>query len=251
MSAHRTLNDLFRAFDAIGPGHLDDPGDAGTITVEQWGQICSVVTAAAETRTLAQPTRTGLQCSIELDVYVGAMTLTVTGGYNQSADTAIIFGTAGDWVTFVSRKVGSSYYWRVAAQEGTDATLTGGGTDETRTVEDLTVGSLKLTVTTLALGTGTLQSTAVGAFLPGVNIITAIGSVDHAGGLLPVGEAGMVVVVKNDSASNADVFCNGVGTGCIINALATTTAYPLATKLSAAFIAEDATQWHTLPLLAS
>jgi len=118
MSAHRTLNDLSRAFDSIGPGQIEDPGDAKTITILQWGQICSVVTAGAETRTLAQPTKPGMECKIVLDTDGGDLTLTVTGGYNQDGNTSITFDTAGDWVKFHSVKVGASYYWRVLGSEG-------------------------------------------------------------------------------------------------------------------------------------
>jgi hypothetical protein len=121
MSAHRTLNDLFRAFDLTGPGRLPDPGDTGTITVSQWGQICSVVTTGAQTRTLAAPTKPGVMAVVVLDERGGDLTLTVTGGYNQLGTTTIVFDTAGDWVAFVSVKVGANYRWRIVAQEGTGA----------------------------------------------------------------------------------------------------------------------------------
>lgn len=137
MSAHRTLNDLFRAFDSIGPGRLEDPGDTKTITVTQWGQICSVVTAAAETRTLAQPTKPGLECKIVLDVDGGDLTLTVTGGYNQAGTTTITFDTAGDWVKFHSVKVGASYYWRVLSSEGTSIAPSIAGTAITATAAEI------------------------------------------------------------------------------------------------------------------
>jgi len=118
MSAHRTLNDLSRAFDSVGPGQLEDPGSGGTITFSQWGQICSVVTTAAQARTLAQPTKPGMVGTIVLDTDGGDLTLTVTGGYNQDANTSLTFGDAGDRVTFISIKVGTSYYWRVLSSEG-------------------------------------------------------------------------------------------------------------------------------------
>lgn len=125
MSAHRTLNDLFRAFDSVGPGRLNDPGDTGTITFTMWGQICSIVTTAAETRTLAQPTKPGVLCAVVLDTDGGDLTLTVTGGYNASADTAIVLNDAGDFVQFQSVKVGTSYLWRVVGYEGADLAVGG------------------------------------------------------------------------------------------------------------------------------
>lgn len=81
-------------------------------------EVFEVTTEGAEARTLAQPTKAGLECAVVLDVYVGALTLTVTGGWNQAADTTMTLGTAGDWVKFISVKVGTSYYWRVVRGEG-------------------------------------------------------------------------------------------------------------------------------------
>lgn len=151
MSAHRTLNDLYRAFSPdIGPGLLGDPGDAGTIIVGMWGQICPVVTAGSETRTLAQPNRAGVSCVIALDTDGGDLTLTVTGGYNGDDDTEIVFDDAGDFVSFVSVKVGTSYLWRVVGQEGTDAAA-----------EDLSID--QFTATTGEIGTLTVDTIATDA----------------------------------------------------------------------------------------
>ena len=119
MSAHRILHDMFRA-----PFLMADPGDAGTITVNRDRAVVPVVTAAAETRTLAVPTKAGLMCMVVLDTYVGDLTLTVTSGYNQAGTTAIVLGDAGDFVIFVSVKIGATYRWRVVAQEGTTAAVT-------------------------------------------------------------------------------------------------------------------------------
>lgn len=124
MSPHRTLKDLFKGFTPnIGPGLLKDPGSGETITFDMWGQVCSVVTAAAEARTLAQPVRAGILAAVTLDTDGGDLTLTVTGGYNADSETSITFNDAGDFVVFYSVKVGSSYYWRVIGQEGTTASL--------------------------------------------------------------------------------------------------------------------------------
>ena len=138
MSAHRTLNDAYRAFEPTGPGRLEDPGSAGTITVAMDRQICPVVTAAAEARTLAQPNRPGILAGVELDTDGGDLTLTVTGGYNRDADTSITFADAGDYIVVWSIKVGTSYYWRVIAQEGTTASVED-GTFDTVTATTLTV----------------------------------------------------------------------------------------------------------------
>lgn len=155
MSAHRTLNDLFRAFDAVGPGHIEDPGDAGTITVSQWAQICSVVTAgASEARILDAPTKAGILCAVVHDTDGGDFTLTVNPtsgtcyGYNQDNDTTIAFAHAGDYAVFYSVKMGSEYAWRAIAQEGTTAST------EDLSIDSLTFGGHTVAFDDMAAGTG-------------------------------------------------------------------------------------------------
>ena len=100
MSAHRTLKDLFKAFTpTIGPGLLADPGSAGNIVFDKWGQICLVNTTGGGTRTLPVPDRAGVLAGIALDTDGGDLTLTVTDGYNRDADTSITFADAGELPT--------------------------------------------------------------------------------------------------------------------------------------------------------
>lgn len=138
--SHRIPFDLRKA-----PFLMVDPGDTGTINMDRWGGVVPVVTAAAETRTLAQPTKAGLQCTVVLDVDVGDLTLTVTGGYNAAAQEDIVFDDAGDWATFASYKSGSSYLWGLVAQQGTDASFTGGGTVTAETITALTATTALIT----------------------------------------------------------------------------------------------------------
>lgn len=120
MSAHRVLRDLFRAFESVGPGIGRDPGNAGTMTPTHWGQQFLITTAGAETRTLARPANAGILTSVVLDTDGGDMTLTVTGGFNAAGDTTIVFGDAGDMVTFMSVKTGTTFQWSIVSQEGTN-----------------------------------------------------------------------------------------------------------------------------------
>jgi len=106
----------------------------GTLTIDRMGCVIPVdTTAGAAALTLAQPSKAGIMGSIVLEVDNGDLTLTVTGGYNADATTSITFADAGDFVTFYSIKVGSSYYWRVLSHEGTNVAT-----------EDLTVDQLNL-----------------------------------------------------------------------------------------------------------
>ncbi len=131
MSAHRVLRDLFRAFEGVGPGIGNDPGNAGTITPTMWGVIYPIVTAGAETRTLARPDKAGVLTTVVLDTDGGDLTLTVTGGYNPAGDTSIVFGDAGDTVVFLSVKTGTTYQWTAIAQTGTN--IEAGG-DQTQAI---------------------------------------------------------------------------------------------------------------------
>lgn len=120
MSAHRVLRDLFRAFEDVGPGIGTDPGSGGTISPTMWGMVFPIITAAAESRTLARPSKAGILTTVFLDTDNGDLTLTVTGGFNPAGDTTIVFGDAGDAVVFLSVKTGSTYQWTVIAQTGTN-----------------------------------------------------------------------------------------------------------------------------------
>ena len=145
MSAHRILHDLFRAPALI----TDPPGNGATYTVNRQFSVIPLTTGSSgETRILAQPTKAGVVCTIVLDTDGGGdAVVTVTGGYNADGLTPITLGDAGDFVTLISVKVGTSYYWRVLAQEGTNAAM-----------EDLTVGQL----TAATAGVTTLTAHGVG-----------------------------------------------------------------------------------------
>lgn len=123
MSAHRVLKDLFRAFMGIGPGILQDPGDAGTIKVTNQFQICEMTTAAAETRTVKRPDRSGIIFTLRLYTDGGDATVTFTGGINADGDTVVTFADAGDFVQVISVKA-SATTWRWQVMPGTAITPT-------------------------------------------------------------------------------------------------------------------------------
>lgn len=126
-NAHRVLSTMFDAFSpGVGAGIGNDPGSAGTIRPTLWGQVFPIVTATAEARTLAAPTRAGVQAVVVLDTDGGKLTLTVTGGYNQAGDTSIVFDTAGDMCIFTSVKVGATYRWELTYEGGTGASMGAG-----------------------------------------------------------------------------------------------------------------------------
>lgn len=202
MSAHRVLRDLYSA-----PFLMADPGDAGTITVDRWGAVCPIVSEAAETRTLAQPTKAGMSCLLVIDAYVGAVTVTVTGGYNQAAATDIIMGTAGDWVQFVSVKVGTaSYYWRVVKHEGTNLADTGGGTLSSQTITTLNTTALTATNanSTLAI-MGTANATN--------STITTLSASNVTAGRMQVTASAITAAGSNQSSAAATNYGMNIVTG--------------------------------------
>lgn len=115
-SPHRILQDLFRA-----PYQMVAPTSGTSIGVNRQLSIIPIETGAgAFTLTLQQPTKAGLISTLVLDIDGGGdATVTLTGGYDQTGSTQIVFGDAGDFVTLVSVKKGAAtYVWRLLAFDG-------------------------------------------------------------------------------------------------------------------------------------
>lgn len=151
---------MHRAFESVGPGIGNDPGNAGTITPTMWGQQFLITTATTETRTLARPDKAGVLTTVVLDTDGGDLTLTVTGGYNAAGSTSIVFGTAGDMVVFMSVKTGTTYQWTAIAQEGTNIEAGGDQTQAITAAGAITVDGTvnRVTVTDAVNGAITLAA---------------------------------------------------------------------------------------------
>jgi hypothetical protein len=109
-SPHRANRDLFLA------PQMPDPGNAGSIVVTKNTASLALVSTAAETRTLARPSRSGAILNLHMMTDGGDITLTVTGGYNDAGDTSYVFSTAGQSVTFVSiADSTTTFVWRALA----------------------------------------------------------------------------------------------------------------------------------------
>lgn len=93
------------------------------------------------------------------------------------------------------------------------------------------------------------DQTDAATIVGGLTLVTAANATK--GVILTAPVAGTVVIIKNADAANAvlKVYPNS---GAAINALtATTGAYSMAAKTSMILVAYSATQWYTLPLVAS
>ncbi len=102
----------------------------------------------------------------------------------------------------------------------------------------------------LAVAAVTAAGSAIGdaaALSQGLNVVT--GADGTKGVLLPVAVPGMVVIVKGVTAGVLKVYPQ---TSSVINALSASAAISLATgAIPVTFVASTATQWYTLPLVAS
>lgn len=107
MNAHNIAKQLFRA-QTLFP----DPGPSGTINVDRDPCVVALVSATAEARTLARPTKTGGTAFLYMHTDGGDITLTVTGGYNEDGDTTFTFDDAGEFIELRAAYDGTDYYWR-------------------------------------------------------------------------------------------------------------------------------------------
>lgn len=96
---------------------ITDPGDAGAIPVTRSG-TCAIVTAAAETRTLAIPTFVNQRLVLYLKTDGGDCVVTVASAINLAGNTHITLNDANDSVQLVGAYNGSALCWRVAENDG-------------------------------------------------------------------------------------------------------------------------------------
>lgn len=92
-------------------GAIVDPGDAGAIPIVGNGYV-PLVSAAAETRTLAAPTFAGQQILLAFKTDGGDITLTVATGYSESGRTSYVFQNAGEFLLLTAVYDGANLRWR-------------------------------------------------------------------------------------------------------------------------------------------
>jgi len=96
---------------------ITDPGDAGAIPITNTGHV-NLVTAAAETRTLAAPTYVGQMLQLNFKTDAGDCVVTCATLINQTANNTITFADVGDVVTLVAKLSGASILWSVVSNDG-------------------------------------------------------------------------------------------------------------------------------------
>lgn len=81
----------------VEPQEIPDPGASGALDVSRSGYVL-LVSAAAETRTLAVPTFIGQRLVLICKTDGGDNVVTVASAYNASGNTIITFNDVGDTI---------------------------------------------------------------------------------------------------------------------------------------------------------
>lgn len=96
---------------------IADPGNAGAIPVTDSGTV-PIVTAGAETRTVANPAKAGLMLSLAMKTDGGDGVVTVASAINATGNNTITLNDAGDAIVLLSVPNGSNYRWIVLVNSG-------------------------------------------------------------------------------------------------------------------------------------
>jgi|TARA_R110002012_G_scaffold141793_3_gene299591 hypothetical protein len=118
MSGHNILQQLAREPEL----EIVDPGNGGTIPVDRTLGICSIVTAASETRKIASPERAGIIIAICFKTDGGDVAITGLGSeiLNSGAgtETTATMADAGDLLVLMSINKGAALVWSPVANNG-------------------------------------------------------------------------------------------------------------------------------------
>jgi hypothetical protein len=79
-----------------------DPGNAGIIRVTEDLQILEMVSAGAETRTLANPTKSGIRFVLRLMTDGGDIVVSASNGFNNAGENKATFNDASDLLNLLS-----------------------------------------------------------------------------------------------------------------------------------------------------
>lgn len=97
---------------------LADPGNAGAIPVTVSGYV-PIVTAGAETRTLAAPTYIGQTLLIYCKTFVGNGVITCATTLNETGNNTITFTATGQAIKLTAVEEGSNLRWRCPVADPT------------------------------------------------------------------------------------------------------------------------------------
>lgn len=112
-NAHRILNTLRESDHTI-----KDPGAGRRISVNKDLGICELVTVAAESRTLDNPTKAGITFTLRMKTDGGDATVTASNGFNVAGNTVATFQDVGDQLHMISVSHTTGYRWEVLVNVG-------------------------------------------------------------------------------------------------------------------------------------
>jgi len=96
---------------------ITDPGDAGAIPNSGSGHV-DIVTAAAETRTLADPAKGGLLLLLAMQTDGGDAVVTAASAVNAATNTIMTFAEVTASVLLLSVPNGAGWVWRIIGNDG-------------------------------------------------------------------------------------------------------------------------------------
>ncbi len=103
------------------PVIIADPGDAGAIPVTHSGG-CALVSAGAETRTIAAPTFRGQRIELWCDTYGGDIVITAAAAINVANNNTMTFGAVSEAIVLVAVTVGGTLVWQVSGNDNVGLT---------------------------------------------------------------------------------------------------------------------------------
>jgi hypothetical protein len=113
MDPHRIHRDLYESDHT-----LTDPGNGGTIRVTGDLMICEMVSVAAETRTLAAPTKSGIRFVLRLMTDGGDIVVTIANGLDSAGETIATFNDASDMLSMISAETTTAGTFRWERDDG-------------------------------------------------------------------------------------------------------------------------------------
>lgn len=118
---HTFLADLFTELQGVT---AVDPGNAGAIPTTSRESSVPIVTAGAETRTLAIPRWVGQTMTIFSKTAVGNCVIATASAINAAGNNRITLATAGQSITLIGVWTGTALAWRILINDGTVALST-------------------------------------------------------------------------------------------------------------------------------
>ncbi len=112
--SHRIHKDLYRV-----PKSMQDPGNAGLIRVTEDLQILEMVSSGAETRTLANPTKSGIRFVLRMMTDGGDIVVTASNGFNNAGESQATFNDASDLLNLLSVETAThgTFRWQIMKRQ--------------------------------------------------------------------------------------------------------------------------------------